>query len=621
MEIAALKQQARALEQQGNIAEALAHYRHILAELEAIGGVRQELPLLIKIGDLELKAGDVDGAVDMYERAALEYAAQGAAQPVMSLCMKMVRADPQAVSAYLRLARKLLESGFTDGARDVLMDYAQRAKLDKTREGLERLTGRPEEEVKRVLAKAIDVAEERAPKRKPRAPKPPPPPPERPAAPPPPAEPPTPPKRLTVPVGALDVEPAPSLLEQRPPEPRPEVSPEPVIPKPEDLQAPVLPEMPAARPAPPPARPAAPAPAPEPPTPPRRITVPVGAIDAEPEPNLLEQRPPERRPDVLPESLFPKPEDLQAPVLPPTRPAPAPPAPRVEPPRPAAVAPPHPVPPLPSAPPAPIPPLPPAPPTAPPMRVPTELVIEPSFAPTPPPPPPRPEGPLIGRPSRVSRPQPRPSRVSMATPRPSPREPRRLWPIVSVVVLLGGLGALLWFRVIPLERLRGLLPRQQSQPAQVQPEVPPPPAQPADTLVARDTATAAPIAATGPEPTPEVGQPAPPPLTPPSLPPGLVLSQPVYLVAGLAVESVEEISPETRPGFRIAQVLSSGQRIILEEFPANPATPEGEIGVTGLPGDTVVGHVVIGGLDITLKGVISETSAVELLQRLVQVRP
>jgi len=209
----------------------------------------------------------------------------------------------------------------------------------------------------------------------------------------------------------------------------------------------------------------------------------------------------------------------------------------------------------------------------------------------------------------------------MATPRPSPREPRRLWPIVSVVVLLGGLGALLWFRVIPLERLRGLLPRQQPQAAQVQPEVTPPPAQPADTLVARDTATAAPIAATGPEPTPEVGQPAPPPLTPPSLPPGLVLSQPVYLVAGLAVESVEEISPETRPGFRIAQVLSSGQRIILEEFPANPATPEGEIGVTGLPGDTVVGHVVIGGLDITLKGVISETSAVELLQRLVQVRP
>ncbi|MBI2071830.1 MAG: hypothetical protein HYT81_02130, partial [Gemmatimonadetes bacterium] len=114
-------------------------------------------------------------------------------------------------------------------------------------------------------------------------------------------------------------------------------------------------------------------------------------------------------------------------------------------------------------------------------------------------------------------------------------------------------------------------------------------------------------------------RPAAPP-RPPTLPPGVVLSGTVYVVLGLTVESVEEISPENRPGFRIAQVLDSGRRIILEEFPAD-TTVEGEIGVTGLPGDTVVGHVRIGGVDVTLKGVIPETLAVELLQRLVQVRP
>jgi hypothetical protein len=100
----------------------------------------------------------------------------------------------------------------------------------------------------------------------------------------------------------------------------------------------------------------------------------------------------------------------------------------------------------------------------------------------------------------------------------------------------------------------------------------------------------------------------------------VVLTGVVYMVSGLPVESVEEISPENRLGFRIAQVLASGRRIILEEFPAD-TTIEGEIGVTGLPGDTVVGHVRIGGVDVTLKGVIPETLVVELLQQLVQVRP
>ncbi|MBI2616289.1 MAG: hypothetical protein HYW52_11565, partial [Gemmatimonadetes bacterium] len=73
-------------------------------------------------------------------------------------------------------------------------------------------------------------------------------------------------------------------------------------------------------------------------------------------------------------------------------------------------------------------------------------------------------------------------------------------------------------------------------------------------------------------------------------------------------------------GFRIGQRLDAGQLIILEEFPADTSV-EGEIGVSGLPGDTVVAHVRIGGVDVTLKGVIPEALAVDLLQRLVQVRP
>lgn len=578
MDISDLKQQARILEQQGNASEALAMYRLILAELDAIGGIRQELPLLIKIGDLQLKAGDVDTAVESYERAAGEYATQGAAQPVASLCTKIVRADPQAVGAYLRLARRLLDNGHIAGARDVLVDYAKRAKLDKTREGLERLADREDEEIKRVLAKAIDAAEERVPKRIPwarRAPAPTPQPPEEEPPPPDEEEPPPTRKRLTVPVGALDAEPEPDLLQLRPPEPRPEPKIEDLFPKPEDLHPPVTP--------------AASAPSLAPPLP------------------------------------------TSAPSVVPSMPAAPPPLPTVPPPLPtAAPGPPEPprietIPSLPEMPP-PLPPLPSEPSSVPPLRVSQELVIDSSFSssfstspPTPSPPPPPPEPRPEERPARRSRPShphPRPPQVAVAPRRPSRPAPRWLWPTILGVIVVGGVGALLWFRVIPLDRLRSLLPKRQ-QPAPVEVRTPPPRRAPAprpDTVMARDTAKAQQVPAPAREP-------AAPPLRPPPLPPGVMLSGTVYVVSGLMIESVEEFSPENRLGFRIAQRLDSGQRIILEEFPTDTPGAEGEIGVSGLPPDTVVGHVRVGGVDVTLKGVIPDAVAVELLQRLVQVRP
>jgi hypothetical protein len=374
----------------------------------------------------------------------------------------------------------------------------------------------------------------------------------------------------------------------------------------------------------------------EPTGPRKRLTVPVGALDAEPEPSLLEQRPPEqRRPELTPESLFPTAADLQAvtPPAPPAAPAAPPPveAPFVAPPLPTSesagsvVTPMQPpglvepprietVPFLPETPP-PLPPTPDA--SEPKLRVSHELVIDPSVTlpspSTPAPPPwtpaaePRPEAPALSRPSRPSRPQPRLSHVAVAPPRRPRPAPRWLWPVIGGAVVLGGVGALLWFGVIPLDRLRNLLPKKEPEPVEARTE-PRRPVQP------RPDVAAAPGA-----PSVERRPPAPPP-APPTQPPGVVLSGVVYVVVGLAVESVEEISPENRPGFRIQQLLASGQRIILEEFPAD-TTVEGEIGVTGLPGDTVVGHVRIGGVDVTLKGVIPEALVVEMLQQLVQVRP
>jgi hypothetical protein len=564
VDIAGLKQQARTLEQQGNLGQALETYRQILSDIDAIGGIRQELPVLIKIGDLYHKTGDIDQAIDMFERAAGEYAAQGAAQPVMSLCVKIVRADPQAVGAYLRLARRLLEAGFTDGAREVLMDYAQRAKLVKTREGLERLAGRADDEVKRVLAKAIDSAEERAPKRTPHPPAaaaPPTPEPAEPEADEPPPEPPK--KRLTVPVGAMDLEP--SLLEMRPPEPRPEpppaeVTPASAFPTAEDLQAPVLPEAPAAPPLPPPTPPLAAA---SPPIEPPPAPVPMDG--------LLSTLPPPAEPAPPPPSREPR---LSVPIM----------EAMVEPPPPAAQA--H--------------------------------AAQDSWAQQEPP---RASRPDLRTDPRFSRPSMRAASPPLGASRRARSSRKGVTTLVGFLVLAGGIAALIYFNVIPLDWIKGLLPWGKEQPAETAapPPAPEPIAVQPDTVMARDTATAQPPVATAPA-VPVEEPPAPPPA--PRLPPGVSLTRSIMAVGGMRIESVSEIESNGRTGIGLVQVSPTGERVILEEFPTDTVGAAGEIGVTGIPPDTVVGHVRMADLEIQIKGVgILEDRIVQFLQQLVEIRP
>jgi hypothetical protein len=524
VDIPALKRKARALEQQGSAADALTVYQQILAEVDAVGGIRQELPLLVKIGDLLSKAGDLEGAIGMYERAAGEYALQGATQPVMSLCAKILRTDPQEAGAYLRLARRLLDAGFAEGTRQLLIDYAQRGNLERTREGLETLAGRPEDELKRVLDRAIFSAERRAPKRPPQA--------AAPAAPPKPAPP------------------------EEPEEPEPEQAsptkdqveekrPQDAFPTAEDLQAPVLPTSPPETP-----------PHATPPPPPR-----------------------EPPPLVLPEPLSPQPLGIDASLAP----------------------------------------------------VPQDTERSPGRAESPPersgssedagtrynePPPERPAPPP--RRLRPERRAPRGRGPVLTPPRPPARRRSSLiWIVVAAIVVVGGGAALIWSGIIPLggrlpavgtraKAARGAATQKQSEPR-------------GDTVMARDTAgftrrdTASGIA------TP----PAPPPLVlpkvPVTLPPGVTIARSVYVVQGLQIRSLTPDSTAGRQGYRIVQQLDS-QRIVLEEFPSDSAVP-GEIGVTGLAPDTVVGHVGMGGLAVVLKAVLPEGTVVQLLQQLIEIRP
>lgn len=155
VKVATLKDQAREYERQGDVQKALAIYRHILTHLEGTPAIKGQLPLYVKVGDLQLKQGDPEGAIGMYERAAEHYAEHGSAKSVIALCLKILRVAPKHTTVYLNYARHLLDNDHVGAARDVLADFAERASLVKPLETLQRLADRPSEEVRPVLARML----------------------------------------------------------------------------------------------------------------------------------------------------------------------------------------------------------------------------------------------------------------------------------------------------------------------------------------------------------------------------------------------------------------------------------------------------------------------------------
>lgn len=156
--VSELKAQARTLEQQEAFDKALAIYRHILKHLEGTPALLAELPLYVKVGDLEFKLGRPEPAVESYERAARIYAEHGSAKSVIALCAKIARVTPGRRGVHLPYARTMLERGHVEPARVVLLDYADKAKLGKTLEALNQLTGRAEAEAKPVLEMLLETA-------------------------------------------------------------------------------------------------------------------------------------------------------------------------------------------------------------------------------------------------------------------------------------------------------------------------------------------------------------------------------------------------------------------------------------------------------------------------------
>jgi len=110
---------------------------------------------------LYLKVRNVNGAVEMYERAVNRYAASGYPNNAIALCNKILRSAPSRTHIYLTLAQLMVQRGFVAEAKKNFVEYAQRmadaGKLDEAFEALKRFADiSPEnDEVRLMLAEQL----------------------------------------------------------------------------------------------------------------------------------------------------------------------------------------------------------------------------------------------------------------------------------------------------------------------------------------------------------------------------------------------------------------------------------------------------------------------------------
>lgn len=127
MNLDKLKEAARKFEQREDWRRAIEVYLQAIREAEAASGETTQDPgLYNRIGDLQLKAGDLLSALRAYEEAAELYADQGFFNNAIALCGKILRINPNRIPTYLRLAQLHARKNFVGEARKNLGEYLGR---------------------------------------------------------------------------------------------------------------------------------------------------------------------------------------------------------------------------------------------------------------------------------------------------------------------------------------------------------------------------------------------------------------------------------------------------------------------------------------------------------------
>jgi hypothetical protein len=100
-----------------------------------------------------------------------------------------------------------------------------------------------------------------------------------------------------------------------------------------------------------------------------------------------------------------------------------------------------------------------------------------------------------------------------------------------------------------------------------------------------------------------------------------VRAERVLVVEGLAIESVEDL-PSGTGGYRVLQILASGEGLALTVVPidrAGPVVGGGALRVSPLRGDSVIGTVRFGDDLVTARASVSLSVLEGLLRQLVEV--
>ncbi len=128
MSIESLKQQARRHEQNEEWLKALEQYQKAIRELER--EEQADIGLINRVGDLFVRVGKLDSAVEYYDKAVGLYREAFLPNNAIAVCKKIIRNVPNRHEAYLRIGQIRAEQGFLSDARTNFLTYAERMQKD-----------------------------------------------------------------------------------------------------------------------------------------------------------------------------------------------------------------------------------------------------------------------------------------------------------------------------------------------------------------------------------------------------------------------------------------------------------------------------------------------------------
>lgn len=122
---AKLRKKATEFEQKKQYQKALDTYLQLI---QASVGTEEErdASLYNRVGDLHLRLGNVEDAVNQYERAVDMYAEGGFQNNAIALCNKIVRHAPNRSAVYYKLGKISATKGFNSDAKKNFLEYADR---------------------------------------------------------------------------------------------------------------------------------------------------------------------------------------------------------------------------------------------------------------------------------------------------------------------------------------------------------------------------------------------------------------------------------------------------------------------------------------------------------------